>query len=138
MPSLKIKLVRKFVSRAPRPSQRIAAVYTSIENFPFTDERMEFYSWIPEFCKVCNRCVEECPAQAIYPESISLEDGKVVHIDYRKCAEVFSKTLGCGVCIKECPFFKSDFFRIRKAYEKIAEKERVRLKPTTLPPQRVS
>jgi epoxyqueuosine reductase QueG len=112
------------ISERNGSSQRIAAVYTNIENLPFTDERVKLYSWISEFCKICNRCVEECPAQAIYPEPLVLKDGKKVYIDYKKCAEVFSKTLGCGVCIKECTFFKGDFFRIRKAYEKIVEKKR--------------
>lgn len=35
------------------PSQRIAVVYTNIENLPYTDERRSFYSWISEFCNVC-------------------------------------------------------------------------------------
>jgi len=100
------------------PSQRIAAIYTDIENLPFTDFNIETYSWIPEFCEICNHCVSKCPAKAIYGEPKTVKDGRKQYVDYTKCAVVFSKTLGCGVCIKECTFFKSDFFKIKQALMK--------------------
>jgi len=86
-------------------AQRIAAIYTDLE-LPYTDSDMKKYSWIPEFCKICNRCVRMCPANAIYPEPKILPDGRKQYIGYMKCVVVFSKTLGCGVCIKESAFFK--------------------------------
>ncbi|NJE85922.1 epoxyqueuosine reductase [Thermococcus sp. CX2] len=111
------------ISERNGPSQRIAAIYTSIENLPHTDDRVDLYSWIPEFCEVCNRCVSACPANAIYLKPKILEDGRKQYVDYKKCAVVFSKTLGCGICIKECTFFKGEFFRIKKAYEKISSRK---------------
>lgn len=109
------------ISEERGPSQRIAAVYTSAE-LPYTDDGGEKYSWIPQFCETCNRCVQKCPAKAIYPQPMEGPDGQRIYIDYKKCAVVFSRTLGCGVCIKECPFFKADFARIRKAYEALASR----------------
>jgi len=99
------------ISEKNGPSQRIAAIYTDIENLPFTDSDNEKYSWIPDFCEICNRCVAVCPAKAIYTDIKVLNNNREQHIDYTKCAKVFSKTSGCGICIKECVFFKSDFFR---------------------------
>jgi Pyruvate/2-oxoacid:ferredoxin oxidoreductase delta subunit len=100
------------ISQGNGPCQRIAVVYTDIENLPFTDS--SDYDWIPSFCEKCNRCVSQCPAQAIYKETKILEDSSHQHIDYTKCAIPFSKSMGCSVCIKECTFFKSDFDKIRK------------------------
>ncbi|KPU62844.1 [Fe-S]-binding protein [Thermococcus sp. EP1] len=109
------------ISEKNGPSQRIAAIYTDLE-LPFTDSNVDKYSWIPEFCKVCNRCVFACPAKAIHLEPKILPNGRRKYIDYEKCAVVFSRTLGCGVCIKECTFFKTDFEKIRIAYEKLSNK----------------
>ncbi|NJE04796.1 4Fe-4S dicluster domain-containing protein [Thermococcus sp. M36] len=104
------------------PSARIAAVYTDLE-LPYTDENVKEYVWIPDFCNYCNACVRACPAEAIYLNPKILENGAEVHIDYTKCAAVFSRTLGCSICIKECTFTKSSYERVERAYEKIAEKE---------------
>jgi len=48
-----------------------------------------------------------------------MPDGRKQYVDYAKCVVVFSRTLGCGVCIKECPFFKGGFEHIKKASENI-------------------
>ncbi len=109
------------ISERNGPAQRIAAIYTDLE-LPYTDSEVEKYSWIPEFCKVCNRCVHTCPANAIYPEPKVLPGGRKQYVDYTKCVVVFSRTLGCGVCIKECTFFKGDFENIKKAYKNISLK----------------
>ncbi|WP_346766020.1 4Fe-4S dicluster domain-containing protein [Thermococcus sp. M39] len=109
------------ISEKNGPSQRIAAIYTDLE-LPFTDSNVDKYSWIPEFCEVCNRCVFACPAKAIYSEPKILPNGRRQYIDYEKCAVVFSRTLGCGVCIKECTFFKGDFEKIRTAYERLSSR----------------
>ncbi|MCO6041399.1 4Fe-4S dicluster domain-containing protein [Thermococcus alcaliphilus] len=104
------------------PSVRIGAVYTDLE-LPYTDERVWEYEWIPDFCDRCNACVRACPAQAIYITP-KRENSREVHIDYKKCAVVFSRTLGCSVCVKECTFTKGSYGKIKGAYEKIAKKEK--------------
>lgn len=73
------------------PSVRIGgAFYTDLE-LPYTDERVREYEWIPDFCDRCNACVRACPAQAIYITP-KRENSREVHIDYTKCAVVFSRT----------------------------------------------
>ena len=96
------------------PSLRIAAVYTNIENLPYTDS--DKHAWIDSFCQTCHRCVKKCPGQAIYPQDIVFEDGSRQCIDYAKCAVPFSKYLGCSVCIKECTFFKEAYAKIERAF----------------------
>jgi len=105
------------ISRGSGPSQRIAAVYTNIENLPYTDSQSQAYDWIPAFCDTCKRCVKACPAQAIYASPKIFPDGSEQHIDYTKCAVPFSQTMGCSVCIKECTFFKGDFDKIEKRFK---------------------
>lgn len=95
------------ITKAFRPSVRLAAVLTDIENFPSPDQLEK--EWISEFCETCNACVRKCPAQAIKETPIVFEDGSEQHIDFRKCAVPFSKQHGCTVCIKECAFFKVDY-----------------------------
>lgn len=94
------------------PSLRIAAVYTDIENLPYTDQSEHL--WIKEFCDTCNVCVKKCPAQAIYKESQILSDGSKVCIDYKKCAVPFSKDHGCTLCVKNCTFFKENYNKIKE------------------------
>lgn len=98
------------------PSVRIAAILTDIENLPLNKELN--HEWIQNFCDSCNACVKKCPAGAIYEKPIICEDGSKKHIDYKKCANPFSKQHGCTVCIKECTFFKSNYNIIEKAYNK--------------------
>ncbi|NJF24443.1 4Fe-4S dicluster domain-containing protein [Thermococcus sp. Bubb.Bath] len=110
------------------PSVRIGVVYTDLE-LPYTDERVWEYEWIPDFCDRCNACVRACPAQAIYTTP-KRENGREVHVDYKKCAVVFSRTLGCSVCVKECTFTKGDYGKIKRAYERVVEKEKASKTPS--------
>ena len=98
------------------PSLRIAAVYTEIENLPFTDNTD--HAWVREFCESCLKCVQSCPAGAIYRNDQIFHDGGRQCIDYTKCAKPFSDTLGCSVCIRDCTFFTSDYHRIKRAYDR--------------------
>ncbi len=99
------------------PSLRIAAVYTDIENLPYTDSNE--HQWINEFCENCNQCVKNCPAEAIYQNSIVLKDQSKVCVDYKKCAIPFSNDHGCTVCVKHCLFFRSDYKKIKESYGSI-------------------
>ena len=72
------------ISEPTGPCQRIAAVYTNIENMSFTDT--EKHNWINDYCDKCNICVKKCPADAIYEKNKIFEDGTRQCIDYKKCA----------------------------------------------------
>lgn len=98
------------------PSLRLAAVYTDIENLPFSAENP--HTWINKFCESCNRCVNKCPGKAIYMNEKIFENGSKQCIDYKKCAIPFSKNNGCSICINECTFFKGDYEKIRNVFFK--------------------
>lgn len=96
------------------PSLRIAAVYTDIENLPFSETNP--HSWIRDFCNKCNSCVRSCPAKAIYPNPKVFEDGTEEHIDYKKCAVPFSNDYGCTLCVKNCTFYKQNYYTIKAKF----------------------
>ena len=94
---------------------RLAAIYTSIENLPFND--VNKHSWIKDFCASCGQCERECPANAIYPEPIQYGNGRLSHIDSKKCFPVFHFEHGCSVCIKVCPFNQNNYEVIKERFQ---------------------
>jgi len=85
------------------PRQRLSVIAVNISPLPdVTQDNFE----IDEYCKKCKRCLNLCPVNAIYDEPIVKESDIVSRIDGEKCIEYFYKTMGCSVCIKECPFHK--------------------------------
>lgn len=101
------------------PRQRIATIYTSIENLPLKEKNE--YMCIKEFCKECKRCVSKCPAQAIYEEPQEDIYDTEKHIDYKKCVKPFSNMWGCSICIKECTFNKTDYKKIKESFCKMED-----------------
>lgn len=95
------------------PRVRLAAVYTDIENLPFSKGNP--YTWVRDYCSECNVCIQKCPVGAIYAEPKMLAGGGPAFIDHTKCAKPFSNDNGCTLCIKYCPFSYAD-------YEKMKEK----------------
>jgi reductive dehalogenase len=93
------------------PRVRIAKVFT---NLPLvTDKPIEFGVW--EFCKICKKCAEHCPSQALSlenptetPIDKSNREGLLTwHIDAKKCAAFWaSNGACCSNCIRTCPYNK--------------------------------
>jgi epoxyqueuosine reductase len=94
------------------PRQRLCKVFTDL---PLeTDSPIEF--GVDEFCSVCRKCAQKCPAQAItYGEktaegsSISNNRGVIKwQLNAEKCKENLNSKAGtnCGICIRVCPFNK--------------------------------
>ncbi len=102
------------ISPEAGPSQRIAAIYTNIENLPFSGNNPHL--WIKEFCKVCRKCVKKCPGEAIYSEQIKTGIKTESHINMEKCAVPFANGFGCSVCIKECVFTDKGYSRIKSGF----------------------
>ena len=111
------------ISPSNGPSQRIAVVYTSIQNLPIRTANA--HEWIPEYCDSCNRCVSACPQAAIYPAAAATASGEE-HIDFTKCAVAFSRTMGCSVCIRDCPFFQKGYEEVRKTHARRTERKGTR------------
>lgn len=100
------------------PSLRIAAVYTDIENLPFSKDNP--HMWVKDFCNQCNKCVRNCPAGAIYEQGVKVGDDTLPTrcIDYTKCAVPFANDYGCTVCVRSCTFFNGDYYKIKEKFLK--------------------
>ena len=91
---------------------RLAPVFVEHKCFEFTDNRA--HDWIEEYCELCRNCERECPSQAISSQKMVNVDnvpgiGAIqTCISREKCLETFTKTMGCCICIKVCPFSKGD------------------------------
>jgi epoxyqueuosine reductase QueG len=98
------------------PRVRLAAVLTNIENLPFSTHND--HAWIQDFCAMCDRCIRECPPQAIYPEPFQHKNGQITCVDTERCFPYFSDYHGCSVCIKVCPFNKSPYEKIKAGFQR--------------------
>jgi epoxyqueuosine reductase QueG len=105
------------MTRNNGPRVRLAAVYTDIENLPFSQKNS--HSWIRDYCETCNLCVEKCPTDAIYMETKTLDDGGPAFIDHALCADPFSNDNGCTLCIKHCPFSYADYDQLKENFEEV-------------------
>ena len=94
------------------PRVRLAAVYTNIENLPFSGSNP--HGWIEDYCKKCGLCALQCPPKAILDEPVVSDNGLITHISQRECFEYFAQYYGCSVCIKACPFSMG-----RDAYQRL-------------------
>lgn len=104
----KIGLHGCLISNKLGPSFRIAIIFTSIDNLPFTDGTNDD-EWIWDFCQSCYKCARKCPPDAIYFEPKKNAFGKPIHINYEACASAFTDDYGCGICISGCPFDLMDY-----------------------------
>ncbi|MCG8569293.1 MAG: [Fe-S]-binding protein, partial [Spirochaetes bacterium] len=112
------------------PRHRIAPVFIEQKFFEFTDN-LE-HQWLEEFCQTCHKCYQKCPASAIYEEKLNKKNHIPVigHtrtcIDRDKCYPQFSRTLGCSICMKVCPFSqgKDVYMKLKKLTEK---KKRIKI-----------
>lgn len=96
------------------PRQRIAAIYTNIENLPVCEDNP--HKWIMDFCNKCGKCVRKCPGEAIYTTPIKHTDGGLICVDYKKCAVPFSNNYGCTVCIRECAFNTATYEQLKQGF----------------------
>jgi Pyruvate/2-oxoacid:ferredoxin oxidoreductase delta subunit len=103
------------MTRVNGPRVRLAAVYTDIENLPFSQDNP--HGWVRDYCESCNICIEKCPTDAIYTETKTLPDGGPAYIDHTLCAVPFSNDNGCTLCIKYCPFSYADYDRLKENFE---------------------
>ena len=91
---------------------RLSKMFTDAPLVPDKPIRFGVY----EFCLKCKKCVEHCPVQAISYDEPTWEGYNVSnnseiykwYVDGEKCFKywVVSASLGCGVCIRVCPYNK--------------------------------
>jgi ferredoxin len=92
------------------PRCRIAPIFVDQPLFAPTDS--DRHRWVEDFCDSCHRCEKGCPMDAILSEHrVTAHYGDGVRdreacIDRERCHLYFSRTMGCALCIKLCPFSK--------------------------------
>ena len=96
------------------PRVRLAAIFTSIENLPFSTRNE--HQWVEEYCAACQICVRKCPVEAILPEPERHENGQITYVRDERCFPYFSDYYGCSVCIAVCPFSRSTYQRLRQQF----------------------
>jgi epoxyqueuosine reductase len=113
------------------PRVRLAAVFTSIENLPFSQD--DDHGWIQEFCAACGICIQQCPPGAILPQPVARDDGRITCIRTEACFPYFAQHDGCSICIRVCPFsqtsyheLKLRFVQSRQAMQTTAQAPRLR------------
>jgi Pyruvate/2-oxoacid:ferredoxin oxidoreductase delta subunit len=97
------------------PRVRLAAIYTSAENLPFSKQNE--HAWVADFCQNCLLCVRKCPPDAIRSEPVRGENGQISYVINERCFPYFSDYYGCSVCIKVCPFNQVPYEQIKEKFE---------------------
>jgi epoxyqueuosine reductase len=93
------------------PRVRLAAVYTSIENLPFSESNP--HAWVADFCATCKVCIKKCPAGALYGTPVDHGNGQITYVDNGLCFPYFSDNYGCAKCITVCPFNRVPYETIK-------------------------
>jgi epoxyqueuosine reductase len=92
------------------PRVRLCKVITDLPLVP--DHPIEF--GVSDFCKVCKKCAEKCPGQAIQycdqtTEALNVSNNAGVlkwPVDAEKCLGYWSRSSSCTNCIRVCSFNK--------------------------------
>ena len=93
--------------RVHGPCVRLATVTTDLE-LPDSPDAKSLY--MGEFCKICKKCADNCPSNAILSgDEPSSRNIRHWSIHQEKCFSYW-KTIGsdCGLCISVCPYTKPD------------------------------
>jgi NAD-dependent dihydropyrimidine dehydrogenase PreA subunit len=96
------------------PRVRLAAIYTSIENLPFSTGNE--HQWVEDYCAVCHVCVHKCPVEAIMSQPQRHENGQITYVINERCFPHFSDYYGCSVCIAVCPFNNAPYEKLKQHF----------------------
>lgn len=98
------------------PGQKISAIFVSIANLPL--KRENEYVWIPDYCKICGKCIRACPENAL-TEIESCCGGKDVLFNQDLC---IGCSQGCTYCIEACPFTEDRYESVKNKFDTINAK----------------
>ncbi len=59
---------------------------------------------IDAFCMNCRICEDACPPEAIFPDKKTVRGVEKWYVDFDRCLPFFNQTMGCAICIAECPW----------------------------------
>jgi len=88
------------ISREHGSNFRITSVLTDL---PMAiDQPVDFGA--EDFCVSCQKCVNECPPNAIFNTKQMVRGTEKWYVDFDKCIFYFSAHMGCSICIEVCPW----------------------------------
>jgi epoxyqueuosine reductase len=85
-------------------SFRLASVTTSL---PLQADKPRDIG-VEDVCEKCQICTDLCPPDAIYAEKQLVRGEHKWYVNFDKCLPYFNDTLGCGICIANCPWSLPD------------------------------
>ena len=97
------------------PRVRLAAVFTSIENLPFSSQND--HGWVADYCETCKICIKKCPPEALYGSPVDHGNGQFTYVNNELCFPYFNKYHGCSVCVAVCPFNHIAYQKIKVGFE---------------------
>ncbi|MEO1289988.1 MAG: 4Fe-4S dicluster domain-containing protein [Chloroflexota bacterium] len=113
------------ISPSDGTRQRINVIFTNMD-LP-EQASANPHEWILDFCAMCNKCVRNCPPEAIYTDATPHpETGRKITIDYDKCVTYYGENQGCAVCVKVCPFSQAGYEKIEDGFLKAQAKRLAR------------
>ncbi len=59
---------------------------------------------VDDLCLSCQRCVLDCPPDAIFDQKQMVRGETKWYVEFDKCVPYFTKTFGCAICIEVCPW----------------------------------
>jgi ferredoxin len=81
-------------------SFRLSAVSTDM---PLLPDQPEIFG-ADDYCTRCQACTNVCPPAAISNEKQLVRGVEKWYVDFDKCIPYFGETLGCGLCLAQCPW----------------------------------
>lgn len=106
------------------PCVRLGVVTTTL---PLVVDEPQTFG-IEEFCKICDRCANSCPGQAITkPKKNEIDDSDNWTFDGLACYRVWRHVgTDCGICISSCPFAHGlEVAKVQAAANDYAELRRI-------------
>lgn len=97
------------------PGVKISAIFVSIANLPIKEENE--YSWIPDYCDKCGKCVKACPEKALIEKETCC--GKEIELIQKNC---IGCSQGCTYCIESCPFEVKGYGHVKTKFDKMNAK----------------
>jgi ferredoxin len=94
---------------------RINTIYTNIKNLPIKTENEHL--WVRDFCAMCNKCIRQCPVDAIFDEPQPRGDGGMQTIDHDACRDYFARNFGCAICLAVCPFSQAGYDKVKSRFK---------------------
>lgn len=88
------------INREYGSSLRLSAVTTDM---PLVADSPDVFG-ADDFCMRCQACANVCPPGAISNEKQLVRGVEKWYVDFDKCIPYFGESLGCAVCLAQCPW----------------------------------